>query len=73
MHDFADVRELIPEFFCLPEFLTNANKINFGVKEGDKTKVDHVQLPSWAQNKAVNYIAAMREALESPYVSQNLD
>lgn len=26
----SDVRELIPEFFYLPEFLTNANHFEFG-------------------------------------------
>ena len=26
----SDVRELIPEFFYLPEFLTNCNAVEFG-------------------------------------------
>lgn len=29
-HNMTDVRELIPEFFYLPEFLTNHNHIDFG-------------------------------------------
>jgi hypothetical protein len=28
-----DVRELIPEFFYMPEFLTNQNNLDFGVKQ----------------------------------------
>jgi hypothetical protein len=57
----------------MPEFLKNSNLINFGVKEGDRTKVENVALPEWADKNAAKYIATMREALESPYVSQNLD
>ena len=30
-HNMADVRELIPEFFYLPEFLTNSNNFDLGV------------------------------------------
>lgn len=29
-HNMADVKELIPEFFYLPEFLVNANQFDFG-------------------------------------------
>ncbi|CAI2171444.1 16368_t:CDS:10 [Funneliformis geosporum] len=32
--NMSDVRELIPEFFYLPEFLENTNKFDFGVKQG---------------------------------------
>lgn len=28
--NMADVKELIPEFFYLPDFLINANKFDFG-------------------------------------------
>ncbi|CRK21954.1 hypothetical protein BN1708_003535 [Verticillium longisporum] len=68
----ADVRELIPEFFCLPEFLTNINGYNFGNRESTGTKVDNVVLPPWAKGDPKIFIAKHREALESPYVSQNL-
>ena len=40
----SDLRELIPEFFYLPEMLMNLNSINFGEKE-DKELVDNVQMP----------------------------
>ncbi|KPM35037.1 Beige 1 [Neonectria ditissima] len=68
----ADVRELIPEFFCLPEFLTNINGYNFGNRESNGAKVDHVELPPWAKGDPRVFIAKHREALESPYVSENL-
>ncbi|KAJ3939453.1 beige protein-like 1 [Colletotrichum fioriniae] len=68
----ADVRELIPEFFCLPEFLTNINQYNFGNRESTGAKVNNVVLPPWAKGDPKIFIAKHREALESPYVSQHL-
>lgn len=68
----TDVRELIPEFFCLPEFLTNINDYDFGRRQSTGQKVDHVVLPPWAKGDPKIFIAKHREALESPYVSENL-
>ncbi|KAK5656205.1 hypothetical protein OQA88_4966 [Cercophora sp. LCS_1] len=68
----SDVRELIPEFFYLPEFLTNINGYNFGERQGGAGKVDGVMLPPWAKGDPKIFIAKHREALESPYVSQHL-
>ncbi|KHO01341.1 beige/BEACH domain protein [Metarhizium album ARSEF 1941] len=68
----TDVRELIPEFFCLPEFLTNINGYDFGRKQSTGAQVDHVKLPPWAKGDPKIFIAKHREALESPYVSENL-
>ncbi|KAK3310818.1 uncharacterized protein B0T15DRAFT_51070 [Chaetomium strumarium] len=68
----SDVRELIPEFFYLPEFLTNINGYNFGVRQGGGGRVDNVILPPWAKGDPKIFIAKHREALESPYVSQRL-
>ncbi|KAL8413495.1 hypothetical protein RB594_004941 [Gaeumannomyces avenae] len=67
----SDVRELIPEFFCLPEFLSNINGYDFGTRQ-DGGKVDGVVLPPWAKGDPKVFIARHREALESPYVTQNL-
>jgi len=47
----SDVKELIPEFFYLPEFLMNHNKFEFGYKQ-DGQFVDGVLLPPWAQGDA---------------------
>ncbi|SPN99858.1 probable beige protein homolog [Cephalotrichum gorgonifer] len=68
----TDVRELTPEFFCFPEFLKNINGYNFGNKESTGEGVDDVTLPPWAKGDPKLFIARNREALESPYVSQNL-
>lgn len=68
----TDVRELIPEFFCVPEFLTNLNGYDFGKRQSTGLKVDDVKLPPWAKGDPKIFIAKHREALESPYVSENL-
>ncbi|RDW62339.1 beige protein-like protein [Coleophoma cylindrospora] len=70
--NMTDVRELIPEFFYLPEFLTNNNGYNFGLRQGNGGSIDNVVLPRWAKGDPKIFIAKHREALESPYVSQNL-
>ncbi|OQS02626.1 vacuolar protein sorting-associated protein 53, partial [Thraustotheca clavata] len=66
-----DVKELIPEFFYLPQFLENPNHINFG-KNQDGVAVDKVILPPWAHNSASEFVRINRAALESPYVSSML-
>ena len=70
--NMTDVRELIPEFFYLPEFLTNSNGYNFGMRQGNRGGIDTVQLPPWAKGDPKIFIAKHREALESPYVSRYL-
>ncbi|KAL2062245.1 hypothetical protein VTL71DRAFT_6511 [Oculimacula yallundae] len=70
--NMTDVRELIPEFFYLPEFLTNNNDYNFGMRQGNGGGIDTVQLPPWAKGDPKVFIAKHREALESPYVSKYL-
>jgi hypothetical protein len=70
--NMTDVRELIPEFFYLPEFLTNSNGYNFGMRQGNGGAIDTVQLPPWAKGDPKIFIAKHREALESPYASRHL-
>jgi hypothetical protein len=65
-----DFRELIPEFFTLPEFLTNDNGFDLG-KLSDGTTIDHVLLPKWAKSPR-HFIEVNRQALESKFVSANL-
>lgn len=66
----SDVKELIPELFYFPEFATNANGFDFGVKQ-DGEVVNDVVLPSWSKTPA-DFIRVHREALESEYVSKHL-
>ncbi|KAN0061326.1 Beige protein-like 1 [Thecaphora frezii] len=67
----GDVRELIPEFFYLPEFLTNSNRFNFGITQAGEV-IDDVELPQWAKGDPRLFIQKHREALECDYVSQRL-
>jgi len=68
-NDPSDVRELIPEFFGLPELLINAENHNFGVRDLDKIKVDSVILPPYANNSIYEFIHIHRNALESNITS----
>ncbi|KAM6280769.1 lysosomal-trafficking regulator isoform 1-T3 [Porphyrio hochstetteri] len=67
----TDVKELIPEFFYLPDFLINREGFDFGVRQnGDR--VNHVNLPPWARNDPRLFIMIHRQALESDHVSQTI-
>ncbi|KAL8692951.1 MAG: hypothetical protein Q9218_002128 [Villophora microphyllina] len=70
--NMTDVRELIPEFFYLPEFLMNHNDFDFGERQGNGGTINDVALPRWAKGDPKIFIAKNREALESEYVSKNL-
>ena len=73
----SDVKELIPEFFFLPEFLTNINsqllfvvtcvhltyaEFDLGTRIHTGTQVNDVELPSWA-NSPDDFIAKHKQAL----------
>ncbi|XP_054634078.1 lipopolysaccharide-responsive and beige-like anchor protein isoform X2 [Dunckerocampus dactyliophorus] len=68
--DTSDVKELIPEFFYLPEMFVNANTYNLGVME-DGTVVSDVELPPWAKTPE-EFVRLNRQALESEFVSCQL-
>lgn len=59
-----DVKELIPEFFCQPEFLINMNRLDLGILQGSKQPVDDVELPPWAKSPQ-DFIDQHRRALVS--------
>ncbi|KAL7877774.1 hypothetical protein SRHO_G00044170 [Serrasalmus rhombeus] len=69
--NMSDVRELIPEFYYLPDFLVNSNNFEFGCMQ-DGTSLGDVVLPPWAKGDPQEFIRIHREALESDYVSANL-
>ncbi|XP_041374666.1 neurobeachin-like protein 1 [Gigantopelta aegis] len=66
-----DVKELIPEFFYLPEFLVNSDKLDLGRLQLTQEPVSDVILPPWAETPE-EFIYKHRQALESEYVSNNL-
>ncbi|XP_078592182.1 lysosomal-trafficking regulator-like isoform X1 [Branchiostoma floridae x Branchiostoma japonicum] len=64
----TDVKELIPEFFFLPEFLLNSEGFNFGHRQSGHL-VNDVALPPWAQSDSRLFVLIHRQALESDLVS----
>jgi hypothetical protein len=64
------VKELIPEFFYLPEFLININRLDLGQLQTGM-RIDDVILPAWAASPE-DFIRQHRQALESEYVSAHI-
>ena len=65
----TDVRELIPEFFYLPEMFLNINELNLGELE-DGTTVNDVLTP--CDNNPYDFVMNMKIALESDRVSDTI-
>ena len=65
-----DVKEMIPEFYCLPQMFLNVDHIPFGTRQ-DGVIVHDVQLPRWASSSRA-FVMFLREALESRFVSENI-
>lgn len=68
--DTSDIKELIPEFYFLPEMFVNSNNYNLGVMD-DGTVVSDVELPPWAKTPE-EFVRTNRLALESEFVSCQL-
>eukprot|EP01156_Anaeramoeba_ignava_P006599 Anaeramoba_ignava/a349073_49.p1 GENE.a349073_49~~a349073_49.p1 ORF type:complete len:1897 (-),score=523.92 a349073_49:43-5580(-) len=68
----TDLKELIPEFFYLPDFLENSNSLDLGALQSSNRVLDDVELPRWASSPE-EFIRMNRDALESEYVSENLN
>ena len=72
MNNPGNVKELIPEFFMdNPAFLTNTLRLDLGVRSNGK-RVDDIKLPKWARTPS-EFLTMNKHALESPFVSDNLD
>lgn len=69
--NLQDVRELIPEFFYLPDLFVNSNDFDFGQTQSGK-HVHDVSLPKWAKGDPKRFVRINRQALESPIVSGQL-
>lgn len=61
-NNMADVKELIPEFYYLPEFLVNSNNFDFGTKQSGVALGD-VVLPAWAKGDSREFIRIHREVV----------
>ncbi|KAL2096593.1 hypothetical protein ACEWY4_008741 [Coilia grayii] len=68
--DTSDVKELIPEFYYLPEMFVNSNGYHLGERQ-DGVAVCDVELPPWAK-KPEDFVRISRMALESEFVSCQL-
>ncbi|XP_041654369.1 neurobeachin [Cheilinus undulatus] len=68
--DTSEVKELIPEFYYLPEMFVNSNGYHLGMRE-DRTMVCDVDLPAWAKTPE-DLVRINRMALESEFVSCQL-
>lgn len=68
--DSSDVKELIPEFFSLPEMFTNCNNYKLGrTDEGED--IDDVVLPKWA--KTPEDFIRMNRAVRSKIFIRRID
>ncbi|XP_031416111.1 lipopolysaccharide-responsive and beige-like anchor protein isoform X3 [Clupea harengus] len=68
--DTSDVKELVPEFYYLPEMFVNSNNYNLGVMD-EGSAVSDVELPPWAKDPE-EFVRINRLALESEFVSCQL-
>ncbi|CAG5132645.1 unnamed protein product, partial [Candidula unifasciata] len=67
----TDVKELIPEFFFLPEMFINNEGFDFGLRQNGE-RVNHVTMPPWCGGDARLFVLINRQALESTIVTRHL-
>ena len=70
-----DVRELIPEFYTLPDMFLNKNNLNLTQDkldaEGNSIIVHDVELPPWSNNISYIFVSEMRKNLEKNEIKIN--
>ena len=73
----SDIRELIPEFFFLPEMFYNLNKLNLGEinnkETGEEIRINNILIPKWANNDGYIFINMHRMLLESPEINEKIN
>jgi hypothetical protein len=69
MNENTDIRELIPEFFYLPEMFRNVNKLNMGKLESGE-EVNNVKTP--CNDNPYDFIMTMKNVLESNKISYTI-
>ena len=65
----GDLREIIPDFFSLPELFINVNRLNLGKK--NKKQVEDVNLPSWCLDNPYLFVENYRRLIECGYLNIN--
>ena len=68
----GDVRELIPEFYTIPEIYYNLNNFDMGIRR-NKEKVNNVKCPLWSEDNPYKFLTIINLAFESNYVSFNIN
>ena len=70
-----DIRELIPEFYTLPEIFQNKNNLNLAQGKTDanneKIIINDVELPPWSDDVPTNFITEKRKILEKSNLKIN--
>ena len=70
-----DLRELIPEFYILPELFLNNNNLNLAQNKLDSENnliiINDVKLPLWCNNNAITFVIELRRYLESTNFNLN--
>ena len=70
-----DVRELIPEFYTLPEMFLNINNLNLSQNkvnsENKIAVINDVELPPWSNNFAYTFVIQLRKNLENDKLKIN--
>ena len=70
----GDLRELVPEFFYLPELFKNKNNLDLKIKnKKNKDKTNDVTLPNWANNNNYIFITKLKTYLESEEVNISIN
>ena len=72
----TDVRELVPEFYFLPEFLVNDNNINLAQNKFNSNNqlilINDVKLPLWSNDNCINFVLELRRNIESINITSSL-
>ena len=74
MSDKGDLREIIPEFFTLPEMFLNINRLNlgkFGEENNPGNELNEVVMPTWCKNNPFIFSEKYRKILEFPNLNIN--
>ena len=74
LSDKGDLREIIPEFFTLPEMFLNINRLSLGKvgeENGQKHALNEVTMPTWCENSPFIFCEKYRKILELPNININ--